>query len=81
MPKLKGVIDMDQTILDMLIKQGGYAALFIWLFFKTMKDSKDREERLMSHVERTTDTLKQIEQSVSNMQDEIKDIHEKMEGK
>ncbi|MGG3269683.1 BhlA/UviB family holin-like peptide [Priestia aryabhattai] len=72
---------MDQTIIDMLIKQGSYAALFIWLFFKTMKDSKDREERLMSHVERTTDTLKQIERSVSNMQDEIKDIHEKMERK
>ncbi|MFP3666544.1 BhlA/UviB family holin-like peptide [Priestia sp. SIMBA_032] len=70
---------MDQTILDMLIKQGGYAALFIWLFFKTMKDSKDREERLMNHVERTTDTLKQIEQSVSGMQEEIKDIREQIE--
>lgn len=63
----------------MLIKQGGYAALFIWLFFKTMKDSKDREERLMNHVERTTDTLKQIEQSVSGMQEEIKDIREQIE--
>lgn len=70
---------MDQTILDMLIRQGGYAALFIWLFFKTMKDSKDREERLMNHVERTTDTLKQIEQSVSGMQEEIKDIREQIE--
>ncbi|MGF9946089.1 BhlA/UviB family holin-like peptide [Priestia megaterium] len=70
---------MDQTILDMLIKQGGYAALFIWLFFKTMKDSKDREERLMNHVERTTDTLKQIEQSISGMQEEIKDIREQIE--
>ncbi|WP_427124766.1 BhlA/UviB family holin-like peptide [Priestia megaterium] len=70
---------MDQTILDMLIKQGGYAALFIWLFFKTMKDSKDREERLMNHVERTTDTLKQIEQSVSGMQEEIKEIREQIE--
>jgi len=70
---------MDQTILDVLIKQGGYAALFIWLFFKTMKDSKDREERLMNHVERTTDTLKQIEHSVSGMQEEIKDIREQIE--
>lgn len=33
----------------------------------------------MSHVERTTDMLKQIEQSVSGMQDEIKDIGQQME--
>jgi hypothetical protein len=34
----------------------------------------------MSHVERTTDTLQRIEQSVTGMQDEIKDIREQIEG-
>ncbi|MBN8434733.1 bacteriocin uviB [Priestia flexa] len=68
-------------ILNTITQQGPYAALFIWLFFKTIKESKEREDRLMSHVERTTDTLQQIEQSVSGMQEEIKDIREQLEEK
>jgi hypothetical protein len=71
-------ITMD-PVLNTIAQQGPYAALFIWLFFKTIKESKEREDRLMSHVERTTDTLKQIEQSVSGMQEEIQDIREKMD--
>lgn len=69
----------DDQVWTVLAQNGPFALLFVWLLFKVTKESKEREDRLMSHVERTTDTLKQIEQSVSGMQDEIKDIREQME--
>lgn len=75
-----GVIMFEEQVWNTLLQNGPFAALFIWLLFKVTKESKEREDRLMSHVERTTDTLQRIEQSVTGMQDEIKDIREQIEG-
>lgn len=70
---------MEEQVLA-IAKQGPYALLFVWLLLKTIRESKEREERLMNHVERTTDTLQQIEKSITGMQEEIKDIREKVES-
>ncbi|MFL7940821.1 BhlA/UviB family holin-like peptide [Priestia megaterium] len=71
----------EDQVWNVLAQNGPFALLFIWLLFKVTKESKEREDRLMSHVERTTDTLQRIEQSVSGMQEEIKDIREQIEEK
>jgi len=69
---------MEETVFKEALQQGIFAVLFIWLFMKVTKESGEREARLMSHIERTTDTLQQIEKSISRMQTEIEDIREEM---
>lgn len=41
--------------LEMVISQGVFAVLFVWLFFETRKESKSREDKLMRHLEKTAD--------------------------
>ena len=39
---------MEAEIIKMVITQGIFAVLFVWLFFDTRKDSKQREEKYIS---------------------------------
>ncbi|WP_373274978.1 hypothetical protein [Priestia aryabhattai] len=69
-------------LLEAILKNGKeitFGFLFVVYLCVTWKDSKDREKRLMDHLDRTTTTLEQIEKSISGMQEEIKDIREKVE--
>ncbi|MED3972244.1 hypothetical protein COM86_12750 [Priestia megaterium] len=90
---------MDQLFVDVMSKggvEGIFAILFIWLFMSTRKEagarekeSREREDKLISHLNRTTETLQKIEQSIlsipvieqsiSGMKEEIKDIRKKIE--
>ncbi|MCM3792514.1 BhlA/UviB family holin-like peptide [Priestia megaterium] len=81
---------MDATLMQEASKYGFFAVLFVGLLIYTMRKSDAREDRLLNHLDRTTETLQKIEQSISripvmeesisNMQEEIKDIHTKMGG-
>ncbi|MEB4861163.1 BhlA/UviB family holin-like peptide [Priestia megaterium] len=83
--------------------EGIFGILFIWLLMSTRKEareekadskqrekeSKEREDKLISHLNRTTETLQKIEQSITCipiieqsifvMKEEIRDIREKIE--
>lgn len=48
---------MFELPLEMIATQGIFAILFVWLLVSTKKESKEREDRLMAHVEKTTETL------------------------
>lgn len=48
---------MFELPVEMVVTQGIFAVLFIWLFTNTQKESKERENRLMTHLEKTTTTL------------------------
>ena len=43
---------MTEVQIVQYLIQGGFAALFIWLFLDTRKESKAREERLMVALEK-----------------------------
>lgn len=40
-----------QPILEAVLSQGVWCALFVWLFYTTNKESHEREERLHSIIE------------------------------
>lgn len=48
---------MFELPVEMIATQGIFAVLFVWLLISTKKESKEREDRLMTHVEKTTETL------------------------
>jgi hypothetical protein len=78
-------VDVNSEILTYFVTQGPFALLFVWLLYTTKKDSKEqmdrqvsdskeRENRLMAHVEKTTETLDDIRDSLRDLRSEVDDI-------
>ncbi|MGK5512068.1 BhlA/UviB family holin-like peptide [Brevibacillus formosus] len=43
---------MEESIFKLLLTQGPFAALFVWLLFSTKKESKEREIRLQETLDK-----------------------------
>jgi hypothetical protein len=56
----EGFIMEPNAIIETVMGQGVFASLFIWLFFTYQKESRDREERLMSIVDKQSEKLETI---------------------
>lgn len=69
-----------QPILEAIIQQGVWCALFCYLFYTTNKASKEREERLYSVVDAQKDTLKEISNSLTLLNERIEKVEEKILG-
>jgi len=52
--------NLNPDILKMLISQGIFAVLFVWLLYDTRKEAKIREEKLMSQIEKSEEQHAQI---------------------
>ncbi len=59
------------AIIEMVMGQGVFAALFIWLFFTYQKESREREDRLMSIVDSQAERLEKISQTLEKIADDI----------
>lgn len=71
-------VDLTQIPIDMWLSQGIFAVLFIWLLIQQQKDSKQREERLMNHVEKTTDTLDGLSNRMENVNTKVDSIDNRL---
>ncbi len=63
---------METEIINMVISQGIFAVLFVWLFFDTRKDSKQREEKYINTIDKLTDKISIVEDIKEDVE-EIKD--------
>lgn len=63
---------MWNEIVSMVVSNGIFAVLFVWLFFYQMKDSSNREKKYQQTIENLTKTLSTLE----DVKEEIKDIKE-----
>ncbi|MDU1309016.1 MAG: BhlA/UviB family holin-like peptide [Clostridium perfringens] len=62
---------MDNQFIDMLANQGIFVALFVWLFWDTRKDSKQREEKYQETIKELAEQTS-INKAVKEDVDEIK---------
>ena len=46
-------MNLDVETIKLIVSQGIFAVLFVWLFIDTRKESKEREDKLMEHLEKT----------------------------
>ncbi|WP_010651184.1 BhlA/UviB family holin-like peptide [Oceanobacillus massiliensis] len=67
-------MDLAQIPIDVWLSQGAFAILFVWLLIDSRKDSKQREERLMQHIEKTTDTLDVLSNRMENVNTKVDKI-------
>lgn len=60
-----------QSLSELIMGQGVFAALFIWLFFTYQKESKAREERLMSIVDSQAERLEKISTTLEKISEDM----------
>lgn len=73
-------IDLN-SIWNMVIQNGVFAGLFVWLLWDTKKDSRNREERLLNHIERQGQALDKITDTIEKMDIRLTHIEEKIDKK
>jgi hypothetical protein len=61
------VLDLNPEIIKMIITQGVFCVLFVWLLYDTRKESKLREYKLMLHLEKTDEAHAVIIQSIEKI--------------
>ncbi|BDH63314.1 hypothetical protein MTP04_34440 [Lysinibacillus sp. PLM2] len=64
--------------IDMFISQGIFAVLFVWLLYNSQKDSKEREFKLMTHLDKTTDTLDLITTRIETINTRVESIDNRL---
>lgn len=60
-----------QVIIDMIINQGIFACLFVWLFYDTRKQASRREEKLMAIIDKHSEQLQQISDTLVTINNKI----------
>ncbi|WP_394175609.1 BhlA/UviB family holin-like peptide [Guptibacillus hwajinpoensis] len=64
-------MNLDPEIIKLIVTQGIFAVLFVWLFFDTRREAKEREEKLMTALDKSTDSYKGIVDSVDKLEEKI----------
>lgn len=64
--------------LDQIVSQGIFAILFVWLLYNSQKDSKERELKLMTHLEKTTNTLELITNRIETINTRVESIDNRL---
>ena len=62
---------LKPEIMQMILSQGIFAVLFIWLLMSEHKDTKEREERLMVQLEKNSIVYENVIQAVNSLKDLI----------
>jgi predicted nuclease with TOPRIM domain len=73
---------MESEILKIIVSQGSWAVLFVWLLMDTRKESKTREEKLQEIISKNQTVISELAEKfdvVENIQEDVKDIKVKLE--
>lgn len=62
---------MDQTILNFFTSQGPWAVLFVLLLWWVLKTHDEREQRLISALEKITDKLDEIKCEIGELKSDV----------
>ena len=71
-------VDLN-AIFDLFMNTGIFAVLFGWLFYDTRKESKNREDRLMNHIEKQGEALDRITDTIERMDVRLTRIENKVD--
>jgi len=69
-------MDLTSIPFDQLVSNGIFAVLFIWLLVNQQKDSRERESRLTSQIEKQNEAQDRIVQSLERLETQISQLKE-----
>ncbi|WP_228467399.1 BhlA/UviB family holin-like peptide [Peribacillus sp. JNUCC41] len=65
---------METDILSMFLKEGVFAALFVWMLYSTMKTNKEREANYQAVIEKNQDVIETQAQAFSTLAQDVNEI-------
>lgn len=74
---------METEILKTIVSQGAWAVLFVWLLIDTRKESKTREEKLQSIINKNQEVISELAEKfnvVEDIQEDVSEIKIKLES-
>lgn len=74
---------METEILKTIVSQGAWAVLFVWLLIDTRKESKTREEKLQSIINKNQEVISELADKfnvVEDIQEDVSEIKIKLES-
>lgn len=69
-------MDLTSIPIDQLVSNGVFAVLFIWLLVNQQKDSRERESRLTTQIEKQNEAQDRIVQSLERLETQISQLKE-----
>lgn len=67
------------VVIDFVLQQGIWCALFVWLFFSSRKEAKERETTLYAVVKEQGEKLKDIAETLEKITDRVEKIEDLLE--
>ena len=69
-------MDLDVTsLLEAALQQGIWAALYIYLFFRMLKENASREERYQNMIDRLSSNIENCIENIQNRLDAMEKRH------
>ncbi len=72
-------MDIWKEIISIVVSNGVFAVLFVWLFWYQLKDSAKRETKYQQTIEQLTkhlEALEDVKQDIRDIKDYLKDEDE-----
>lgn len=64
-------MDVNGLPVEMIVSQGIFAVLFVWLFIDTRRESKDRESRLLEQIDKQNQAQDRIVQAIEGLEKQV----------
>jgi predicted type IV restriction endonuclease len=64
-------VDVNGLPIEMIVSQGIFAVLFVWLFLDTRKESKHRETRLLEQIDKQNQAQHRIVQAIEGLEKQV----------
>lgn len=61
---------------EMIVSQGIFAILFVWLFIDTRKESKLREDRLLDQIDKQNVSQGRIVSAIEGLERQVSQLRE-----
>lgn len=65
---------METEIFNVFVKQGGYALLFVWMLFTTMKNNKEREAKYQEVIDKNQMVIEEQAKAFTSMSKDVTEI-------
>lgn len=69
---------MEDGILKVALEQGLWAVLFVSLYFYQLRESKNREERLMGFIDRITAQFESLDKRTDKIASDVTEIKQEI---
>jgi len=71
---------IEEQILNSMIQQGAFAALFVWMLITTQKKNEQREEQYQKVIEKNQQVIEEQAKAFSSLAKDLSDVKQKILG-